>query len=1221
MAALSGGGAFTENIDTNAETAVAPLNQVYYQPANTVASQSSYAKVSSTATNPIAQLGQTASNVFGSIGRLGADIGKGIGHAAVSAVMDPIHFAVGTYDMGRAALKIRDLDSQQNILNQHLQNLDESYHSGKLSSNEYKEQLKLHTQLQNQLGNEVAENSKLVSHATNYVKGNAVGTITSLFAVVTAGQSETVAAALDSGDSALVNKLATGALGDHILQGAQQIDKVMGVLQTGLDKAFTWGGVFGDKTIEDTALTDGKSIANNLEDPLKQDLQDTVHEAEGNLPQGVTVAQRARAVAIGLMIKRPLIYNTAIGNVEQLHEELATGKYGDATKEVGLLGLMTLAGGPMGAAIRYGSKLAGTVTHSIFEDPSFIDGLSRYVGDKSSSQIHSELINRLRDDPEKGAATIKRIKILAATNIKAANGSVIGAIQRVVDHYYTTMQDLSKFSASDLVDDLDRQGENVQAVMDAGNAGRFTGEADQIFQQGRWALGRVSIAIKNQIANILAEADSRVPEEENQGIAGKINARNEAIQQLIDQYGTSASWVNSASFRTQLNAIIDKTDDTDKMAQAVRDIEAQNEVKGIPSDLKTQLSKNGQFLIAPKDLKAPYVAFEDTDGKLASAYGKDGVKFNGERFGAQYFNKTQTPLPVLGHVGAFLTKIGLSPEASDRAVFTVFSRNLRANLASILKETTLKLDVENGSSKSDAVTNALQNYMDNAKFSPTTGRKFANGIYDMRQLTDHEIAHVTGADLATAHEIGKSINASMAAVPLELRGLGDRIIDFNYSLNPLAGKYARIQSIGKFTLNPFFHGMQNTTTEVFSQAEAFTKTGFLKTPSVPYWNKLVNIIFQGRAAEINDTMKLMEDHGVFDAGLSGQGADDSAATFGVTSHLTGTEKNSVAGLVMTLANHQGVDVNTFLNENKDDVTNLIRSFVQYPKGGNFINSPLAKTLNLAFFPARYNLKVAGMAAKVLSQQNPFVQVAVIQGLFKAKDWLNSAEGQAWREQNNAAITIFGYISPLYSLGYVYDALNGRQGTIGGLGTLGGLPFGVISQILEAEGIMKEQPFIEVEHGKATVAPDYIPKTSLGAAAAALQGLIGSLFTYPGAQFGLPSKSKIIETNVSTVLGSSSTKDFNIVTPTNLTKTQKLQLQEWGGNQPSQIRGPNGQVVQLYDGPRFTILTPKEQQTATGSVPSSTLTPKAPKAKAKVKADFTPAPLAPVNDTGLNPSAL
>ena len=105
----------------------------------------------------------------------------------------------------------------------------------------------------------------------------------------------------------------------------------------------------------------------------------------------------------------------------------------------------------------------------------------------------------------------------------------------------------------------------------------------------------------------------------------------------------------------------------------------------------------------------------------------------------------------------------------------------------------------------------------------------------------------------------------------------------------------------------------------------------------------------------------------------------------------------------------------YLKQYPHQSADTIQAIAEYSKKSNFINSPLARTLNVAIFPFRFDTKVATILTKSLGRQPLLTQVAVINGMMKAHTWLNSPEGNAWYAQNKEAISVFKYITPLASL--------------------------------------------------------------------------------------------------------------------------------------------------------------------------------------------------------------
>lgn len=1258
-------------------SSVAPLASSWHGAQTGVASAQQL-QTNYSSQNAIQKVGSWLGSVGDTVGHLAATGAKDIGHTVVSAIDAPKNLGVGLYELGKSAVNNDKLNATINNVQEQSKNINNAYQDGKIDQDEYNAQMKNIMSQYNDITTRNQDNMKLITHGQKLAVSGDIGTVGDVFALATAGQSMTVSEAAEGGSSKLVDylvgKAATddavvGSVANKVLQGGQILDGVLSKANQGLDNVVSWNGMFGDKTVADTAIEKETADATaNVGESLEPVVKQVTDEAQANTGGVATNVQRMKSAAIGLIIKRPLIYNTAVGQVQDLYQDFSTGKYGDGAKEVGLLGLMTLAGGPVGAALKYGGKAASAVVGSVFAKPQFFDELSGYINTKNGPSDTKALVaaiqKHIAENPETATDDVKALNIMAATNLKASNGSVVGAAQRIIDWYASTPQDITTMSHEEVLDDLLKNGRAVRALQKAGDTGRLTGEAAQVYKEGRYALGRISASDRSGFAKIFKSADEQYAltdqgqrelsdakptttaingdivnketgevvapptDEEIQSYAstfnvnwgqaksdlinateqgkvtepvsdlekppspGKIQARQSALMAYQEKYGTHTGFLNSRTFMNQTNAIITSKDDTGDMMKAFDSIKAQSEVKGVPADVEKDL--NDYIMIAPQHLDAPYVHGNDVSAKIAAKSSTlSALNSREDAVGSQYFQKTSAGIPVLRNVGNALTRVGLSPNNADSSVYMVFNNNLRENLADITKD--IKVEAPIGENRADAIVSKLENYMKQPKF--VAGKAVPNTITDMRQLTNAEIKSVLGVSDADAKKIGGAINSAMLKVPLQLRGLGDRIVDYNYKYNPLATPYARIQSAGKFAWNPFFKAQQVVTSEMFSQAEAGGKL-----PAIPVWNKVVEMVFPGKTAELNNTVDLMEQYHIFDS--SGQleaseslGAQPTAALSG---KMLKSEKLSMAGLVNTMASKAGMSTEDYISKNPNDIVDVIRGFTQYPKNGNFINSPLARTINVAFFPARYNLKVAGMAAKLLAKQNPLVQVAAIQGLFKMNDFLKSNEGLDWIQKNSAAIQIFQWVSPLYSLDYTFDILN--QGVphhmdqIGTYGSLGGLPFGIISQGLEAAGVINlSTPYVEPSTGQ--VIPSYIPKTALGDASAALQGIIGSIFTYPGATAGLPSKAGLLRSVANQfVLGSNSSStvdaNFNSVTPTNLTAQQDREAKVWSASNPqsSGNAAPNSVLANQYDGPMVPIVPPSVGQSAYDELLNRTAAP-------------------------------
>jgi len=347
----------------------------------------------------------------------------------------------------------------------------------------------------------------------------------------------------------------------------------------------------------------------------------------------------------------------------------------------------------------------------------------------------------------------------------------------------------------------------------------------------------------------------------------------------------------------------------------------------------------------------------------------------------------------------------------------------------------------------------------------------------------------------TSKEQAKALQGAIAKaytdVPLEFRGLGVKATDYAYRI-PGAKQYFRIQSALRYVYNPFFRAQEVIETKLLSHIKAN------------------NLVWMKPRAELDQVSKVLDDSGIFTSGYTGEATQD--LTVGrIHANLLKTQKRDLAGLASDIAAKRGITVEDMVRDHPDELADALKVVVQYPSKG-VLNSSLARTLNIAFFPMRYNLKVAGLIAKEVSKLPPTVQTAFIHSMFKTSAWLKSSEGIQWQSDNADAIQLFQYFTPAQNVESVLNLLHGKPDSVSSIGLLGGLPFGFISQILDAEGIVHmNTPYVDPKTGNVT--PDYIPQSTKARAAVALEGLVNTMFSYPGRVIGLPGKAQFIRNEV------------------------------------------------------------------------------------------------------------
>ena len=136
----------------------------------------------------------------------------------------------------------------------------------------------------------------LITHGAKLAVQGDIGSVGDLFALATAGESETLLQSLATGDSKVVSylfgKAATddglaGTVSNGLLKGGQVVDGIMGKISGGLDKVVSWNNMFADKTVADTAVTDAMDkeadqSTSNIGESLEGEVQKVAVQAQDN---------------------------------------------------------------------------------------------------------------------------------------------------------------------------------------------------------------------------------------------------------------------------------------------------------------------------------------------------------------------------------------------------------------------------------------------------------------------------------------------------------------------------------------------------------------------------------------------------------------------------------------------------------------------------------------------------------------------------------------------------------------------------------------------------------------------------------------------------------------------------------------------------------------------------------------------------------------------------
>lgn len=1068
-------------------------------------------------------------------GHLIAAAGSWVGHSLVDAVEAPVKLGIGVGHFAQDTYRTFDQERQQNELTDRLHTITQQFKSGQLTHDEYSKALKDWSKDNVALQKELEANSASLSKDIGRVVKPTIDTAADIFTVASFGLATPGVAAGERAAAGLLDEAA----------GLARVSEKIGALA----KTETAWKAMNPSAQTAIKLATSKAL-----------------EAAG---QTATAAQIGKTAAGRLLLQYPLTYNMLSETGNQIYHELDNDKYGDAIKTAAFNALLLLSGGIIGQALKYGGKTLKRASVAAGIRPgSVLDELSSRAGNGDRLALGQIAAKKIASGDEDD---VKAMIVALDSNLKRTGGNAPQAINNIVDHLeqYIGWGSLHNMTHEELWDNIVNYWKHAEGLDKLKKAGLIDG----ITSTDARAIvpGRFTTQDKNMIAEAVTQPDVT-------GMATKED-RLQAWQ-AFKQANPNIAAANNPNVDKQITHLIETIDNPEQLHSEINSIKTQIGLSGIPAEYAAKMAKDGYVAIIPKTHNLPVTAFEETSGKLATNAAT-----------GEFFVQAAQPLPVLRSIGTFLVNAGLSPEVAGQRVQDVFRGNFQQALKELdfLGPSGLKLLGESDEKTTRTILGKLYDYMK----APTGGLKVLGHtvpISDMRQLTANDIVRALDVTKAQAKDIQQAIMQAYLDVPRSIAGLGNKVMDYNFKYNPAAGVYSKIQGIGRFSWNPVFRfGKLPMKAEILAQLE----TGG-KFPTVVGTNTFMKIFFPKQRAELESIVKNEDFKRIVPGGIGGEATEQT----GVSVLGSGTKQYPkvallpAAGLVRSMANRVDMDVETFLRERSEDAENAIHSLLHYDPKNGFLNSPMAKTLNVAFFPFRFNVKVSTYMARFLAKQNPVVQYAAVKGIMDAHQFLNSPQGMAWYSQNADAIELFKYFSPLETISTISNALGLKHDSVAQYGELGGLPFGWIPQMLDSVGLTHfSQAYVNPKTG--VISQDYVPTSMYGAANAALQDFLGSVFSFPGATAGLTSKREITRRIVGGLLPGSS-DEFSAIMPPNITPSdQRFSDVVQGLNSPS-----HEMLADFSGAPNSTTINQPMSATVN-------MQPKKPKPKAKRKRDYKP----------------
>lgn len=833
------------------------------------------------------------------------------------------------------------------------------------------------------------------------------------------------------------------------------------------------------------------------------------------------VQRNSKQLAVDLLIKRPVFYQANMGQAKSLVHNLVEGKYKGAVTDAAWLAVQMFDGGPLGAAKTIGGYVGSGTKKLAYGKESFIDTLSQRFGSKKADQLARYVINS--KDPE----VEKVLRVAQDVNLHITNKDV----QRAVDNFMSTYSHLSPdaldaLTPKQIVQDLKNWRDADEIWNTAVKSGKLPLTAKEA---ARYTPVRWDASTRSSVADAVKHAgDDKA-------------AMLEAVQKVADS--PSAGFGNNANLMQNIESIINKAPDAKTAAKDIQAIDAALATTAkVPKFISKQLAAKGFVIAEPIGGRVQnFIETEDLTKLVSGAIKKP-----------ETFDPSAAPAPVISHIAGLFKSLGVAPEESNQYAVRSVSRSVADSLNKTVAASEVGLNVagKDPAMGGNVILSKLQQYVENKRGIRALDKISAgqSSLVDIRQMTLNEISHAlettkNGRTVPLSTEAAKEIRSAVLRgfreVPLDIRGLAEKSVDQLYQYNPLYRSYARAQSALRYTYNPFFRTQETIETKMLSHAQAN------------------NLIWMRTRSELDDAAKVLTENRIFSGGQVGEMSSDQVLGK-ISANLTKGQKRDLAGLALHMADAQGKDLQTLINDNPEQITDALRQIVQYKNHGA-LASPLARTMNLVFFPMRYNAKVTAVAAEALAKQPPSVQNAVLHSLFTAKDYLKSPEGIRWQSEHADAISLFSWLTPINSIEATLKLLSGGVNSWGDMGQLGGLPFGVISQILDGQGIIKlNRPYVDPKTG--SVFPRNIPESAKARAATALVDLLNSMFTYPGRVMGLPGKNQLLKGLVKNFIATNGSDFSSTIDTENLTELQKQWIKVLSGDTSNEA------IDKLYQSP-------------------------------------------------------
>lgn len=356
---------------------------------------------------------------------------------------------------------------------------------------------------------------------------------------------------------------------------------------------------------------------------------------------------------------------------------------------------------------------------------------------------------------------------------------------------------------------------------------------------------------------------------------------------------------------------------------------------------------------------------------------------------------------------------------------------------------------------------------------------------------------------------------ALADVPTAVTGMGDKVINFLRTrdkgfggwMSNVYDTYLKVAYKGRYDLSPFFSAQEFVETKLNSAL-------FLKDPTLLFGGRSVTKLgawtaeklgkqLEGTTTylrEIVEQPKLNEVAAVRDeilgtlqktmldytsspdiigiqnaaAGLKGLKSEaafeQSIKSRNLWYAITGQSSVRMATTFnKALASKFGMTLEEALNftvengvkkYNNPQMIQMMRDATQevfhYKPG--LLTSPLMKSLNIVWFPLRFQAKTISLVSRWANTLSPASRLVVLNNWVHFANWAGTDEGIQWRRTNrNMLYNILSYVTAYEQIGQGVEAVTNGRLFGGNAGLVGGVPFGFVVNLARELAILPEDP--------------------------------------------------------------------------------------------------------------------------------------------------------------------